>query len=204
MLAAISFAAYADGSGNWSMFRGNGALGVADGPAPLSWNADADAGPQRNVKWKTPMPGLGHSSPVIWGNKLFVATAVSAAGVAPLKVGLYGSGDPADDNGEQSWQVFCLDKNTGKVLWERTAFKGLPRSKRHTKGTHANTTIAVDGKRIIAFFGSEGLYAYSVDGKLLWKKDFGVIDQGPKGYDLSWGFSSSPVLFEDKVIVQCD
>ncbi len=200
----FSIAAVASDSGNWPMFRGVSALGVAKGAAPLSWNADADSGPLRNIKWKTLIPGLGHSSPVIWGNRLFVATAVSAAGTAPLRVGLYGDGASANDNGEQSWIVYCLDKRTGKILWERTAYKGVPRSKRHTKGTHANTTVAVDGKRLIVFFGSEGLYAYDLDGKQLWSKDFGVIDQGPKGYDLSWGFSSSPVLFEDKVIVQCD
>ncbi len=203
LLAAFASAFAAD-SANWPMFRGNSALGVAEGSAPLSWNADRESGALRNIKFKTAIPGLGHSSPVIWGNRLFVATAVSAAGAAPLRVGLYGDGNSADDNGEQSWMVYCLDKRTGKILWERTAYKGLPRSKRHTKGTHANTTVAVDGKRLIAFFGSEGLYAFDLDGKLLWKKDFGVIDQGPKGYDLSWGFSSSPVLFEDKVIVQCD
>lgn len=191
-------------SGNWPMFRGNSALGVAEERAALTWNADADAGAIRNVLWKTPIPGLGHSSPVIWADKLFVATAVSAAGTAPLRVGLYGDGKSADDNGEQSWNVFCLDKRSGKILWERTAFKGTPRSKRHTKGTHANTTVAADGKRVIAFFGSEGLHAFDLEGQQLWKKDLGVIDQGPKGSDYSWGFSSSPVLFEDKVIVQCD
>jgi len=203
LILAASTASAADSS-NWPMFRGGSALGVAEGSAPLSWNADSEAGALRNVKWKTPIAGLGHSSPVIWGNRLFVATAVSGAGTAPLRVGLYGDGNSADDNGEQSWMVYCLDKRTGKVLWERTAYKGMPRSKRHTKGTHANTTVAVDGKRVIAFFGSEGLYAFDMEGKQLWKKDFGVIDQGPKGYDFSWGFSSSPVLFEDKVIVQCD
>jgi outer membrane protein assembly factor BamB len=203
-LALLAAAAQAADSGNWPMFRGESALGVVEGPAPVSWNADPGAGPMRNLKWKTPIPGLGHSSPVIWGNKLFVATAVSAAGAAPLRVGIYGDGDAANDNGEQSWKVYCLDKRTGKVLWERTAYQGVPRSKRHTKGTHANTTAAVDGKRLSVFFGSEGLYVYDLDGRLLWSKDFGVVDQGPKGYDLSWGFASSPVLFEDKVIVQCD
>ncbi len=200
----LPIAAAAADSHNWPMFRGDSALGLADGSAPLSWNADGDSGPLRNIKWKTPIPGLGHSSPAIWGNRLFVATAVSAGGAAPLRVGLYGDGNSANDNGEQSWNLYCLDKRTGKILWARTAYKGVPRSKRHTKGTHANTTVAVDGKRVVAFFGSEGLHAYDLDGKQLWSKDLGVIDQGPKGYDLSWGFSSSPVLFEDKVFVQCD
>ena len=75
----------------------------------------------RRGRWKTPISGLAHSSPTIWGDRLFVTSAVSSAGAAPLKVGLYGSGDSADDNGEQSWVVYCLDKNSGRILWERTA-----------------------------------------------------------------------------------
>jgi outer membrane protein assembly factor BamB len=186
---------------NWPSFRGPEAMGVSAGRAPLNWNAD---GEKKNIRWKTPIPGLSHSSPIVWGDRLYVATAVASAGEAPLKVGLYGAGDPANDNGEQSWRVYCLDKKSGKILWDRESYKGVPKSKRHTKATHSNTTLATDGKRLIAFFGSEGLYAYSLDGKLLWKKEFGLLDMGPPGYDLQWGFASSPVLFEDKVVVQCD
>ena len=137
-------------------------------------------------------------------NRLFVTSAISSAGPAPLKVGLYGDGDPADDNAEQSWVVYCLDKNTGKILWQRVAHKGAPKTKRHTKATHANSTPATDGKRLIAYLGSEGVYAYDLNGALLWTKDLGVFDPGPQGYDLQWGTASSPVLFEDKLILQCD
>lgn len=187
------------------MFRGAAASGVGVKPVPVSFNADPDGGPLRSVRWKVPLAGLGHSSPVVWGNRLFVATAVATAGKAPLRVGLYGAGDSAEDNGEQAWKVFCFDKRDGKLLWERTAHQGIPRAKRHTKATHANTTVATDGKRLIAFFGSEGLHAYDLDGKPLWKKDLGVIDMAPPdAVMLSWGFASSPVLFEDRVIVQAD
>jgi outer membrane protein assembly factor BamB len=189
---------------HWPSFRGPEARGVAPGKAALSWNADTTGGPVRNIKWKTPIPGLAHSSPVVWGDRVFVATAISSAGVAPLKVGLYGSGDPADDNSSQKWVVYAVDKRSGKILWERVAHEGAPKTKRHTKATHANSTPAVDGKRLVAYFGSEGVYAYNLDGKLLWKKDLGVFDPGPQGYDLQWGTASSPVLFEDKVILQCD
>ena len=103
--------------------------------------------------------------------------AVRKEGEAPLKVGLYGAGESADDDGDQSWKIFALDKRTGKVLWDRTAHTGVPRARRHTKATHANTTVATDGKRIVAFFGSEGLYAYDLDGKLLWKKDLGLLEE---------------------------
>jgi hypothetical protein len=101
---------------DWPAYRGSGASGVGQGAAPASWNGDASKGPLRNMKWTTPIAGLGHSSPVITGGKLFVTTAISSAGKAPLKVGLYGSGDSADDGAEQEWVLYCLDKLSGKVL----------------------------------------------------------------------------------------
>ena len=190
---------------DWPAYRGPGANGVGQGAAPASWNGDASTGPLRNIKWKTHIEGLGHSSPVITGGKLFVTTAISSAGKAPLKVGLYGSGDSADDEAEQAWVLYCLDKLSGKVLWRQTAHRGKPRARRHTKATHANTTVATDGKRVIVFFGSEGLYSYTLDGRLEWQKDLGLLDMAPSDdRTLSWGFASSPVLFEDTVIVQCD
>ncbi len=189
---------------HWPAFRGPEALGVAEGKAVTSWNSDASEGALRNIRWSTAIPGLAHSSPAIWGNRIFITSAISSAGPAPLKVGLYGDGDSADDNSEQSWVVYCLDKNSGEILWQRVATKNAPKTKRHTKATHANSTPVTDGKQLVVFFGSEGLYSYDLDGKLLWKKDLGVFDVGPTGYDLQWGTASSPVLFEDKVILQCD
>ncbi len=189
---------------NWPGFRGPDHQGIADGRVVTSWNADAGEGALRNIRWSTPIPGLAHSSPAIWGNRIFITTAISSGGPASLKVGIYGSGDPADDNGEQSWVVYCLDKNTGKILWQRVAAKNPPKTKRHTKATHANATPVTDGKRLIVFLGSEGVYSYDLDGKLLWKKDLGTFDVGPIGYDLQWGTASSPVLFEDKLVLQCD
>jgi len=190
---------------DWPAYRGPAASGVGQGSAPATWNADASTGPVRNIKWKTPIPGLSHSSPVILGDKLFVTTAISSAGNAPLKIGLYGSGDSANDDGEQEWVLYCLDKHTGKVLWRQTAHRGKPRARRHTKATHANTTVATDGKRVIALFGSEGLYSYKLDGQLEWQKDLGTLDMAPSDdRTVSWGFASSPALFEDTVIVQSD
>lgn len=175
------------------MFRGPDASGVGEGPASIE-----------KVRWKTPIPGLSHSSPIVWGDKLYVATAVSAAGEAPLKVGLYGDGDSANDNGEQSWRIYRLDKRTGKVDWMKEAVKSAPRTRRHTKATHANTTLATDGKRLVAWFGSEGLFVYDMNGKLLWTKNLGAFDVGPQGYDLQWGVASSPVIFDDRIVLQCD
>ncbi|MBL8178874.1 MAG: PQQ-binding-like beta-propeller repeat protein [Bryobacterales bacterium] len=202
MLVAIAFGV---GAADWPSYRGPGANGVGDGSPPVAWNADASAGEVRNVLWKMAIPGLSHSSPIVWGSRLYVTTAVSAKGNAPLKIGLYGAGDSADDVGEQSWVVYCLDKRTGKEVWKQTAHRGAPKVKRHTKATHDNTTLATDGKRLVTFLGSEGLYAYSMDGKLLWKKDLGVMDMTPfDDRTLSWGFASSPTLFEDTVLVQND
>jgi outer membrane protein assembly factor BamB len=142
---------------------------------------------------------------VIVGDKLFVTTAISAAGTAPLKIGLYGSGGSANDDAEQEWALYCLDKRSGKVLWHQTAHRGKPGARRHTKATHANTTVATDGKRVIALFGSEGMYSYTLDGALEWQKSFGILDMAPSDdRSLSWGFASSPALFEDTVIVQSD
>ncbi len=204
-LALSLAAAAAVLAADWPSYRGPNAGGVGEGPAPTSWNADPQAGPARNLRWKTPIPGLSHSSPIVWGDRLYVATAISRQGAAPLKIGLYGAGDSAADDGEQAWVIYCLDKRSGKVLWERTARRGIPRARRHTKATHANTTLATDGKRLIAFFGSEGLFAYTLDGALLWQKDLGVLDMTPfDDRNLSWGFASSPALLDDTIVVQCD
>lgn len=188
--------------GNWPSFRGPHASGVAEGrPTPLAWNAETGDG----VAWTTPIPGLGHSSPVIWGERLFVTTAVAAEGEATLKVGLYGEGWSADDNGVQSWRVYCLDKKSGEVLWQRTAHQGEPKIRRHPKASHANSTAATDGRRVVAFFGSEGLYCYDVDGELLWQKDLGVLHSGAYQLPIAqWGFGASPVIHAGKVIVQAD
>jgi len=187
---------------HWPQFRGPNASGVAVGyPTPVEW----DAASGRNILWKTPVPGLGHSSPVIWGDRIFITTAVSRAGESSLKVGLYGDITPLNEQVEHEWKVLCLDKKTGRALWEQTACRGVPKAKRHMKSTHANPTPATDGRHVVAFFGSEGLYCYDIEGTLLWKKDFGVLASAyyvvPPA---QWGFASSPVIFDDKVVVQVD
>jgi outer membrane protein assembly factor BamB len=202
MLWTLPASSQSSKQANWPSFRGLNAGGVAEGfPTAASWNVEKS----ENVLWKTPIPGLAHSSPIIWGDRLFVTTAISGLEKPELKVGLYGSGDSAKDDTSHVWKVFCLDKRTGKVLWERDAAKGVPKLKRHTKATQANSTMATDGKRLVAFFGSEGLYCYDMSGKLLWKKDLGHLQVGP--YDaptLEWGYASSPILHDNRVIVECD
>jgi outer membrane protein assembly factor BamB len=122
-----------------------------------------------------------------------------------LRVGLYGDITPVDDDAIHSWKIYSIDKETGKVLWEKTAHRGVPRTRRHPKSTHANSTPVTDGTHVIAFFGSEGLYCYDFDGNLLWKKDLGVLDAAFfRVPEAQWGFASSPIIHGDLVIVQCD
>jgi outer membrane protein assembly factor BamB len=187
---------------NWPAFRGLNAGGVADGQhPPISW--DVKSG--RNVRWKTPVPGLGHSCPVVWGDRVFLTTAVGGDPKAGLRTGQYGDVDSVDDATVHRYLVLALDKQTGKVVWERQAHEGVPKVKRHLKSTHANPTVATDGRHVVACFGSEGLYGYDIDGKPLWKRDLGNLDAG-WFYDSAyqWGFGSSPVIFRDLVILQCD
>jgi outer membrane protein assembly factor BamB len=186
---------------NWPSFRGTGASGVADGQhPPITWDTAKD----RHVRWKTPIPGLGHSCPVIWDDRIFITTAIGDP-KATFKPGLYGDVDSVDDKSVHTWKVYCLDKRSGKILWEQTACQGVPKIKRHLKGSQASPTVATDGKHVIAFFASEGLYCYDVAGKPLWKSDLGVLSSGwfyDKDYE--WGFGSSPIIYRDRVIIQCD
>ena len=187
---------------HWPTFRGPNASGIAEGfPTPTKWNVPAG----ENVKWKTPIAGLGHSSPVIWGNNIFITTAKGEQTNTKLKVGLYGDIKSVEDDTSHQWTVYCLNKQTGKILWEQVAYTGIPKIKRHPKSTHASSTPATDGKNVVVMFGSEGLYCYDMKGKLRWKKDLGLLDSGffmvPAA---QWGFASSPIIFEDKVFLQCD
>jgi outer membrane protein assembly factor BamB len=141
----------------------------------------------------------------VWGNRIFLSTAIGGQGSPRLKIGLYGDIASVKDDTVHRWIVYCLDKRTGEVVWEKTAHSGVPKIKRHTKSTHANSTLATDGRHLVAFFGSEGLYCYDMDGKLLWTKDLGVLDSSFfMAPEAQWEFGSSPVIYENVVIVQCD
>lgn len=204
LLAVIAGAVIATetANSNWPSFRGIHASGIADNQdLPSDWDASKAA----NLKWKTVIPGLAHSSPVVWGDRVFVTTAVSSAGKDNFRPGLYGDGNASEDRSVHQWKVYALDRMTGKIIWGRTAYEGLPREKRHIKASYANSTPATDGRFVVAFFGSQGLYAFDMKGRLLWKKDLGVLNAG--AYDLweyEWGNASSPVIYKGLVIVQCD
>ena len=192
----------ASAAGSWPSFRGPQASGVADGAnLPDTWNVKTGS----NVLWRTPIPGLSHSSPVIWGDRLFVTTAISSNPNASFRPGLYGDGDASADRSRQRWVVLALDKRSGRILWERVAFEGIPVDKRHIKSTYASSTPATDGRLVIAWFGSHGVYAYDMNGNLRWKIDLGRQDVGAyDAIDYEWGPASSPIFWNGLVILQCD
>ena len=197
----LIFAASAGASGtNWPQWRGPSGLGVSsEKNLPSEWS------PTKNIKWKTPIEGRGHSSPIIWGNRIFLTTAIEgpvvpgAAAVKHMDEGKeYVHPDSVGADHKHLFKVLCLDRETGKVLWQQTAFEGTPYDNRHRKGSFASSTPVTDGKYVYAFFGTEGLYAYDFDGKLAWKALVGKLST------FGMGVGTSPVLFNDFVIVQCD
>ncbi len=188
--------------GSWPSFRGLNAAGVADGQnLPDRW--DGKTG--ENILWRTPIPGLAHSSPVVWGDRIFVTSAISSKAGATFKPGLYGDGDASDDASPHKWMLYAIDKKTGKIAWERIAAEGPPRNKRHIKSTYASASPATDGRVVVAWFGSQGVHAFDVNGAPLWQVDIGKVDMG--AYDIpsfEWGPASSPIIWKDLVFLQVD
>jgi outer membrane protein assembly factor BamB len=188
--------------GSWPSFRGAQASGIAEGQnLPDHWNVKTG----ENILWRTPIPGLAHSSPVVWGNRIFVTSAVSSDPKATFRPGLYGDGDASKDRSRHRWMIYALDKQSGKIIWQRVAHEGEPVDQRHIKSTYANATPATDGRIVVAWFGSQGVHAYDTNGRFLWKVDLGRIDLG--AYDLptyEWGPASSPIIWNGLVILQCD
>ena len=189
-------------NGSWPSFRGPSASGIAEKQnLPDRW----DVKTRENILWQTPIPGLAHSSPVVWGNQIFVTSAVSSDPKASFRPGLYGDGDASKDRSQHRWVIYAIDKRTGKITWERVAHQSEPVDKRHIKSTYANSTPATDGRIVVAWFGSQGVHAYDVKGRFLWKVDLGRLDLG--AYDIptyEWGPASSPIIWNDLIILQCD
>lgn len=185
----------------WAQFRGFRAGGVVPGASlPTKW----DVGAGHNILWQVEIAGLGHSSPVVWGDRIYLTTAVTD-GKQSLKTGLYGDIGAADDLGRQEWRLLVVDKRSGKILADKLAHEGVPTVKRHTKATHCNSTPATDGSRLVAIFASEGLFCFDREGNRKWQVDLGPMDSGYfKVKSAQWGFASSPVIHEGKVVVQCD
>ena len=192
----------------WPAFRGPDASGVdAAGQPPLTW----DVATGTNVAWSTPIPGLGHSCPVVWDDRIFVTTAVPLpgpggdAGAAADGTVILKEVGSIPTKARHAWRLYCLDRATGRVRWERTAHEGMPKVKRHAKASQASATPVTDGRHVIAMMGSEGLYAFDMQGAPLWSKDLGRLDVGyVDDKNEEWSPGSSPVIHDGLVIVQND
>jgi outer membrane protein assembly factor BamB len=182
----------------WPSFRGAHGSGVADGTnPPIVWDLEKGI----NVKWKTAIPGLAHSSPIVWGDRVFVTTAVpKTTADVTFRHGEEAGVASTRDDVPHSWRVYALDKESGEIVWERVAYEGVPRTARHVMASQANATPATDGGHL-----AEGLYCYDLDGKLLWKRDLGLL-KSARVHDPSyeWNTASSPVIYRDRVILQVD
>ena len=225
-LAAVYLCMAAD-PGQWPEWRGPSDNGIAPGDAPLEWSDTA------NIKWKAAIPGRGHSSPVIWGDKIFLTTATptNPEAAAAINQGPRrrpgpppgdgpprgpggpdgrpgrrpgGPGGPGGDNTpqiEHRFEVICLDKNSGKILWQRTALTATPLEGYHRQyGSFASHSPITDGKTVIASFGSRGVYAYDLNGKQLWAKDLGFKARMKNAF----GEGTAPALDGDTLILNYD
>ena len=184
-------------SAGWQRWRGPFDTGMAVGDAPLRWSD------QSGVKWKVAIPGRGHSTPVVAGDRLFLTTAIPTGNSSPpagrSRGG--GGGGGADAGLEHRFDVMAINRATGATVWQRTATVATPHEGYHrTYGSFASNSPVTDGQRVYAFFGSRGLFAYSLDGELLWNKDFGIKLR----MDGAFGEGTAPVLHDGRLLVLFD
>jgi outer membrane protein assembly factor BamB len=202
----------------WPQFRGPSGAGVlGDGTLPTTWTT------KNNVRWSVDVKGRGWSSPIAWDNTVFVTSAISPGSFKAPSTGIFGNDYVAElmkqglsedevnkrvisrdieltsESGEIRYMVYAFDANTGRVKWEREAHKGAPFGGRHRKNTFASETPATDGDRLYVYFGNVGLFAYSLDGKLLWSTRF-----DPQPMYLDFGTAASPVVLDGRVFVVHD
>lgn len=189
------------GEAGWPQWRGPGGLGIAQGSYPDTWSAT------ENIAWKTPIPGRGHSSPVVWGNRIFLTTSIEGkqypGRLAPDHLGFdlepgYLHPDSVGVDYAHELRVLAVNAVTGAVEWQRTVYDGPVYDNRHRKNTYASATVATDGEMVYASFESEGLYAFDVDGTPRWKASFGGMAKA------GLGPGTSPVLYGDLLILQGD
>jgi outer membrane protein assembly factor BamB len=191
---------FANAQTNWPQWRGTGGSGIStETGVPSEWNES------KNIAWKTAIPGRGHSSPIVWGGRVFLTTSIEGPIVPGAEaVRHYRRGeeylhpDSVGANHSYSMKLLCLDLKSGRVLWEKTVYEGTVHDNRHKKNTYASATPATDGRFIYLSFEAEGVYCYDFDGKKIWKTSLGKIAKG------GMGPGTSPVLYENLVILQCD
>jgi len=179
---------------NWPQFRGPGSLGVVeDASLPDKWSTT------ENVSWKTDIPGTGWSSPVVWGDNVFLTSVLSSVDGEKPKKGLYFGGERPAPTDVHRWMVYCVDLKTGKIRWEREVYQGPPATSRHLKNSYASETPVTDGERVYAYFGNVGAFCFDMNGKLQWSKKW-----GPFKTRYGWGTAASPVLFKDRIYIVND
>lgn len=183
----------------WPQWRGPESRGVAESSVPLEWDGE------NHVLWKTAIPGRGHSSPVVAGSRIFLTTAIAGAEIPGAQAPIHYLGgeefkhpDTVDENLSHTLLVMAIDADSGRVLWQQTAYEGRVYDGRHKDSSFASPTAATDGQRVFAYFGSEGLFAYDVEGNFLWSKDVGRIAT------IGMGVGTSPILVGNRLIVQAD
>jgi outer membrane protein assembly factor BamB len=194
IVACFCFLPTAIGDTNWPQFRGTTAGVSDDAKLPAEWS------PTKNVAWVVDVPGRGWSSPVVWGNRVFLTSVVKEGNYEEARKGLYFGGErakPADV--VHHWRVYCFDLMTGKKVWEQEVGSAKPDRGIHIKNTYASETPVTDGERLYAYFGNMGLFCYSLDGKLLWKKTWPSVRTR-----FSWGTAASPVVHKGRIYILND
>jgi outer membrane protein assembly factor BamB len=180
---------------NWPQFRGEGSLGIA-----TNQNLPATWGTNRNVAWKATVPGSGWSSPVVWGDKIFLTSVIKDGEIEPPKKGLYFGGErPTPSTNTHHWMIYCFDWQNGKTVWKKQVHEGSPSTSVHLKNTYASETPATDGERLYAYFGNLGLFCLDLNGKEAWSQKWGHFKTRN-----GWGTAGSPVLHKDKLFVVND
>ncbi len=179
---------------DWPQFRGGKLAGVVTGNnLPDTWSTT------KNVGWKTEIPGSGWSSPVVWGDKIFLTSCVGSGAAGAPKTGYYAPGQIQTPAGEFRWTVLCIDAQSGKILWDKVAHEGRLGYTTHVKNGYASETPITDGERVYAYFGNVGLFCYDLSGKELWSKKWGVFPT-----NLGWGTGASPLLHKDRIYLVND
>ncbi|MGH9658682.1 MAG: PQQ-binding-like beta-propeller repeat protein [Bryobacteraceae bacterium] len=179
---------------DWPQFRGPGSLGVAEDPQlPDAWNATT------NIAWKTAIPGVGWSSPVVAGDRIFLTSVISANAPEPPKKGLYFGGNRGTPTDEHRWMVYAVDFKSGKIVWEREVYRGVPQAARHLKNSYASETPATDGERVYAYFGGVGIFCFDLNGKPVWSQRYPVVSTR-----YGWGTAASPILHEGRLYLVND